>query len=409
MLARSHWLWLVVVASSLATPCIAALPSCRTSSDEPEPGVASACNVSAVCAWCERNHLSFDFVCCEDGNWIGAHLTSPLLFYLVWNDVPATIIVVFATELVEIFVLTVFGSFATLFSDARDAETMAASALGDVLVQGGLGLALGYALRALTLAPTLVSSAARARAYNERTLRAQYIGVFVVAYALTLGFFLGASLAETNPADRYGVVAQTAVELVFAWLIYPVLVATRAGTRMIAQQADGSSWPSTRRAVFFGGWGLIVLATHVPHIVVSTAFVNEWYAQWAVAVPLTLLAYVVLALVSYARADRFTCALAVAVVFGIGWLVAWFTYALTGRTSVALLVVGAVALAFAALAAVVAAYALESGERVAIEGAGARNTLPAVAVTRAAARRIFGTRVPPTTRVDAVRIKERGE
>jgi len=361
--------------------------SCQPGGDAPTAAALATCNVS--CAWCTRDHASLDFVCCEDGNWIGTHLTNPLFFYLVWADAPATIIVVFAAELGEVAILALAGSFGALFRNERDAETLAASLLGDVLVQGGLGLVLGLALRALTLAPPLVPSVERAGARVRRRYALVYAAAFLGDTALAVAVLAATDTdaGEDPPGSlRLALLAQTALKLAFIGLVYPTLTATAEGRTLFAAHGGGQPWHA--RTLFFLGWGVLTLASHVPHLVVPVAR-NEWYPQWALMLPLTIAVLLALVAVSVrSRRDYYTASLALAACAGICSLAAAFAFALDGRRALALAVLAGLS-ALAALVAFAWATYVHGGARVALEGAARDNTLAALEYVHAtAARRV---------------------
>lgn len=323
------------------------LPNCRAPGPF-VPDLSTPCDVDAVCGWCSRNQLSFDFLCCESGTYIGPHMTNPMLFYLFWNSVPWTVILMFAFELTEVLLLTMLGSFELLFSDQTDLETQSSSLIGDVLLQGGLGLLVGYLLRVIFVVPTLVSSAARANAFSPGCgRRVVYVvllyGPVLLSYAL-IGW-------TTDAGFRIGLVLHTVVHVAFIWIVIPLVIGSRQPTddNMVWRQLDGTVFGGLRKTLFFAVWGFIVLLSHSVHFARNqpSFAANEWFQQWLVMWPTAALLLIGAIVVSARRRDYYTVLILFAVVGLIGWLALWSAYALGSDGSTAFIWLGVASLAVA--------------------------------------------------------------
>lgn len=349
--------------------------------------------MDAECNWCERNHLSFDFLCCESGKWIGLHLTNPLVFYIVWNSEVVTIAVVLAFEVFETFLLTTAGSAPLLFEDNEDSETLAASLMGDALIQGGLGLVIGYLLRVLFLTPTLVSSRARAFAYDAMGTRIFYMIVYI---GTLIGF--GFAGFETTTGVRLGLLATTVWVLMFVLIVYPCVLSRPIDDRMLWTMRNGEVWPRTQRYAFFVTLALIIVAAHAPHIAPNQPIyaVNEWYQQWIVMGTIALVLYVLAFIMSVSRQDAYTAWTLGGIGALVVWITAWLYYGIhVNTTSEIVLYVSAGMLVVATVALCVANSVEWTGVRMPFTRAG--DHLSAVESTRRASQTVYAVEVPSST------------
>lgn len=343
-----------------------------------EPGdLFDSCDRAALCDWCTRDHFSYDFLCCETGAWIGPHLTNPLALYLFWNSLPWAALLVLAFEVAEAFALTTFQSIDVLFPAEQDFETMAGALIGDALLQGGLGIAIGYALRVIFITPTLVSSPERAE-QNDGGFgrRAVYV---VVIYGLFLLSYLLPGQA-TSSGFRWGLLAQTLVSLALIFSVATFLNSD-LDNELLWRRQDGTLWEGPRKTWFFVTWGTVVVLANVTHIFSGQPLfsVNEWFQQWYLMVPVAVLLLIIAAFVSFARKDTYTGLSTIAVIFTGLWVAMWLAYAADGSDAKGYLWVGAGSAAFAAILYIVAAFMTRRPNTV--PGSVKGNTLPALQVT----------------------------
>jgi len=339
------------------------------------------CNTTALCDWCERDHFSYDFLCCETGAWIGPHLTNPLALYLFWNSLPWAALLVLAFELVEAFALTTFQRLDVLFPEEQDFETMAGSLIGDVLLQGGLGIAIGYALRVIFVVPTLVSSPDRVDGVEKKSKAKWRRLGYVALYGLFLLTYLLPGQA-TSSGFRWGLLLQMVISLLILAL-FAVLVNDDLDKTLLWKRPDGSYWEGNRKLFFFFTWAFVIVAANVTHIPSGQPLfsVNEWFQQWYIMVPIAAVLLIIAVAVSFSRKDTYTALSTIAVIFTGVWVGLWVAYAVDGTDAKGFLWVG---VGFAVLAAILYIVAGSITRKPnTVPGAKQGNTLPAIQVTHA--------------------------
>lgn len=350
-----------------------ALDNCRA----PGPyvvGASSVCNIATDCIWCERNQLSFDFLCCETGKYIGPHLTNPLFLYLAFDDEPWTVLLIVFFEVVETMLPVIFGQNDFAFGDPNDLETHAASLIGDVLIQGGSGLLLGWLLRLVFRVPPLVSTPDRARSYNLRGRRNLYISL----YLFVLASFWFAGTTTGSDLHRTGLIVQTIIQLVFIWIVWPIALANdERDEQMIWRRTGNDSFSGWKKTLFFFVWGITVLLSHSSHFAPDKHQPlfshNEWFQQWLLTGPWIAIWIIVALVVSWQRNDTHTGLTVVGIIFVAGGIIAWFWHAITLATASAMLWLGAILVFVGVVFWLVAAF-------------GWWDTVPVVDETRIAAR-----------------------
>ena len=119
-------------------------------------GLEAGTNFSAICFdEALRKQASWDFLVCEGhSGWAAIHITSPLLFYLVFQRAWLVVALHALWECLEVLLLALFGDYILFATNVTTVETIASSLLGDVLISGTLGIVLGMLLVSLLgLAP----------------------------------------------------------------------------------------------------------------------------------------------------------------------------------------------------------------------------------------------------------------
>lgn len=300
-----------------------------------------------ACDWALRDHLSLDFLTCEPGKWIGPHATNPMLFYLAFNDVTAAFAVTLAFEAFEVTVKSFVGDFTLLFVDPGDMETLAASLVGDAVIQGGLGITIGYCVRAVFLLPTLASSAERARAGG--TLAKRRRATYLVAYAaLTTSYLLCGRQVEGGGL-RYGLLVQTGILCVGVLVAYGVWFQTPDDVQLIWVRRDGTRLESWR--MWGALWTIVafILVAHLPHVPGDAAqplfTTSEWYMQWILSGLFAGVLWVAALATACARTDLGEATTLVSVGLLWGGLVVWVAGSSTdaaGYIGSVLLVLGTV-------------------------------------------------------------------
>jgi len=341
------------------TASASALPDCRLGFNgsaalalarEPVPGATLRCDVTTQCAWCARNHLSLDFLCCEPaGNgYLALHITTPLFIYLVWDSALWTVLAVLLNELAEVLLLALLSTRGGVFAEDTSFETLAASLLGDVLLHGGCALALGFGLRVLFRVPPLAARPSRAAALGPTAVarRVRYIAWFVAQLAAVLLL-----LASTDAVPRLGLYVYSGVALVFigGWAYW---------TSRDALDAQLVCWRSAGdRAGFYASWAFAASAVHLSAFTsLEHVFANDWYQVWSVAAPLAVLA-LSLALAASLRRDDWYAVYALLATLLYGFAVALLLLHTllrdTARHTASFAVAGWLALALAVLCTLV--------------------------------------------------------
>jgi hypothetical protein len=331
-------------------------PNCRA--PEPYvPGARERCDVEASCSdYCARNHLSFDFLCCDAQlGWIAVHITNPIIFHLFFQDPLWTVALVAIDEVLEFGVSAIFRGSVVPFSGWQAAESATGALLGDVLINGGLGLLIAFYLTAIFESPApLVSSGARARAYNathKHDNAAYYRAFLVLTWLLHQFLFLFIHLDDGSPAGTDGLLISTIAQAVLLFIVYPFMLFGSPNAR-----DDALLWapgyPRWRRIAFFYAWGVVMLLIHVPLLVGGgTWLANDWYISWAFGGGTALLlAIVAVGVESYAgRGRRILLHIGLALLaLGLGGLLAYGIADSSdgdddiGSSAAALLVLGAV-------------------------------------------------------------------
>lgn len=274
--------------------------NCRPG-DGSVPGVATICDLVVDCVYCERNHLTFDFLCCEGGQWVGMHLTMPLIVYLFLGDALYTLFFVMAFEVFECVLLTFIGGFVALFESPTDVETWAASAVGDVFIQGVLGVLFGSVLAHTWRAPPMLPGVQAARRTGHVGRRAVYATVFAVMLACSLF-----NLLSDDISFRTGLLLVTLSQLFIIWAVLPFCFTRPSDYDLLwARPDDGTVFRGPDKFFFFLGWGLVLVVAHAPHFAGSqpTFATNEWFQQWLFVAPWFALYAIVGIIVAAWRGD----------------------------------------------------------------------------------------------------------
>lgn len=104
-----------------------------------------------------REQLGWDFLVCEvNKGWPAVHVTLPLVVYLFLGDLLAAWTLAGVGELLEISAVLLAGSFVLFSTEEVELETLAGSLVGDWLLNGTLGVLLGWALARVLRVPPLL-------------------------------------------------------------------------------------------------------------------------------------------------------------------------------------------------------------------------------------------------------------
>lgn len=284
--------FLIVVTRAQTTDCRNAQPAVL------EPNLLQRCDQNLSCAYCSRNHWSFDFLCCEDGSgWVGAHAITPMIIYLYWQNAVWTILAFSLWEVLEVFALISFARLVRI--TAFEGETWGGSLVGDALIQGTVGLWLGILLTYIFDLPLLVSTVWHVRKYKKPGRRVGYIAVWAIQILSTI------ALTWSSPDDnvRYGLYINMAVHLFVFALLHPWILANNAADEMIWKHpTTGEIYPRNWRYGFFYTTAAIIMA-----IAVSNAgwhyLANDWFQVWVTEAVIATVLSVWAVVVAISRRD----------------------------------------------------------------------------------------------------------
>ena len=163
---------------------------------------------------------SFDFLTCDQDQWISVHLTLPFFIMFMTHNFILTWFAAFVFEAFEVLLVSVFGNFALFFQGREQVsdESIAASYLGDALFQGFAGAVLGSMFIVAFRPPKLFTKFTWDKgphARKQRELWFKALG-FVAIYA-ALNLSVGWTIA-TECGDFYiGIPIVTAAHALFLY------------------------------------------------------------------------------------------------------------------------------------------------------------------------------------------------
>lgn len=176
------------------------------------PGMFTRCNATAVCFPYEsRPQYSLDFLCCEDVNWVVAHVMNPALLYifLCYDRDPRVrrarlfigFLIPFWYEIIEYVVVLLFSRLPIGDSGESDFETVGGLLFGDALVQGSSGVLLGYLICRLT---GFVSPLSRWNEMLDGWHRMKHLFLFALLECAFLFIKLGAVSSNASSFLAFG-------------------------------------------------------------------------------------------------------------------------------------------------------------------------------------------------------------
>lgn len=103
----------------------------------------------------KRGQFNFNFLVCEGTyGWSSIHIISPLTLTLFFQNIWIALIIPGLFEIFEALVAATLGL--DILTTCFDAETVAGSVIGDWLINGFMGVFLGFAIIAITKVPPLL-------------------------------------------------------------------------------------------------------------------------------------------------------------------------------------------------------------------------------------------------------------
>lgn len=257
------------------------------------PNLLERCNVTASCDYCDRNHLSFDFLCCEDNSgWVSAHFLTPFLFYVYFQNPEWTMLLAFGFEPFEQLAFNLTSTTV----NGRDVETLFGSIVGDAVLQGGSGLWIGVLITYCFDFPILVSTEQRAHRAKNPGRRRRYIVTWMLHTAAIL------LLAFKHGNILYGLYANMLLQLIIFWGVFPWV------TSLYHTDSDDvllwyedlqfvNIYPKSKRIGFFYSVGAIILSIQFSNIGFHY-LANDWFQVWlteAIIITVLTIAAIVIA------------------------------------------------------------------------------------------------------------------
>lgn len=289
----------ILVARAYVTDCRGGRPASIA------PNLLERCNVTASCDYCDRNHLSFDFLCCEDNSgWVSAHSVMPMIFYVYFQNAEWTMLLAFGFESFE----QLSFNLTSISVNKKDAETLFGSAVGDGLIQGGVGLWLGVLVTYCFDFPVLVSTSIRAHLASGKNKRRLVTALWMI-HATTILF-----LHFTDKTSRimYGLYANMAVQLFFFWILFPwvrPLFGTTTAEHLIwrlhPKDPASTTYPKSKRIGFFYLVGLIIVLIQLANSGIHV-LQNDWYQVWLVEAIIITALTIAAIVVAKQRDDHFS-------------------------------------------------------------------------------------------------------
>lgn len=270
---------------------LAALPNCHDAKGASvTPNLKERCDKSLSCNWCDRNHLSFEFLCCEDGSgWVSAHTIAPFIVFMYTQNVEWTILIFLIFEVAE----QIYFTFASNVADYSVTETMFGSLIGDALLQGGTGLWLSVMVCYVFDLPVLISTSFRMHFFNKRWKRYKYF-LFFLLHMVSMQCY-----AWTQGDLNTGLFLHMAIQALLFWVLFPWVLYTAKENDMIwgldPTNPNATAYSKMNRIGFFYVSGLIVLLIDAANAK-SGIMANDWFQAWvveaAIATVLTIISCV---------------------------------------------------------------------------------------------------------------------
>jgi hypothetical protein len=158
------------------------------------PGVWTRCDRPAACLpYLDRPQFSLDFLCCEDFNWVWAHVVNPAFIYLMSGSFYFAWLAAFLFECAEAIVVTVYKGFPIGQSTESDMETVDGLLLGDAFINALLGVIIAKQICTLT---GFVAPFSRWHSMVNGWMRYKYCVLFVLIECGFLFVTLGATFSD---------------------------------------------------------------------------------------------------------------------------------------------------------------------------------------------------------------------
>jgi len=289
----------ILVARAYVTDCRGGRPASIA------PNLLERCNVTASCDYCDRNHLSFDFLCCEDTSaWIGSHSVMPMIFYLYFQNAEWTMLLALGFEPIE----QAFFNISSNEVNRNDVETLFGSLVGDALIQGGVGLWIGVLVTYCFDFPLLVSTSVRASQLKKKGRRRRYIATWGL-HALSILFF---NITPTTNGPMAGLFVNMGIHVLVFWVLFPWVkpfYGTESDEMLVWQlhpkDPASTTYPKSKRIGFFYLVGLIIVLIQLANSGIHV-LQNDWYQVWLVEAIIITALTIAAIVVANQRDDHFS-------------------------------------------------------------------------------------------------------
>lgn len=313
------------------TAVVAFIPDCRDGTPPSAPiDLTVRCDRTVSCNYCQRNALSFDFLCCEDNfGWVSAHSIVPMLITLYFQDIRWTLIAIIWFEPFEQIWFTVTSNSPT---PNQDIETLFGSEVGDALIQGGSGLWMGILLLYIFDLPLLVSTSYRVdklakEKYGKNPRCGNSVRWKRYKYFLFVGIHIGAIYLtgwhNTSGTLTYGLYVNAGIQALLLFVLYPWVLYTGKEDDLVWSFDDNSKpYPVWKRHLFFYLVGAIILALEMSnggwHYMA-----NDWFQVWTTQAGILTALTITGIVVAQKRDDPYMIA-GFSAAYAIGWAAAFF-------------------------------------------------------------------------------------
>jgi hypothetical protein len=315
----------------LAQLAQALLPDCRAGTlPSVAPDLTTRCDRTLSCDYCQRNAISWDFLCCEDQfGWIPAHAITPMLITLYFQDIRWTLIAIIWFEPFEQLWFSLTSTGATI---NQNIETLFGSELGDAVIQGGSGLWLGVLLLYIFDLPLLTSTSYRVdklarlkygsnpRCTNSvRWKRYKYL----IFAGIHIGLIYLIGFHNDSGTINYGLYINAGLQALIFFVLYPwVLYTDRENDLVWNADFDANPYPRRMRNWFFYTTGTIILTLQM-----SAGgweyMANDWFQVWCTQAGILTVLTIVAIVIAAQRRDPYMIA-AWSAAYAIGWAVGLF-------------------------------------------------------------------------------------
>lgn len=292
-----HLLLFTTAVVAYVTDCRGGRPSSLA------PNLLERCNVTASCDYCDRNHLSFDFLCCEDNSgWVSAHSIMPLIFYVYFQNAEWTALLAMGFESFEQLSFNLTG----ISVDKKDAETLFGSVVGDAFLQGGVGLWLGVLLTYCYDFPILVSTSVRANLLGRKGRRRRYILTWML-HASTILFL---HFTDKTSSVLFGLYVNMGIQVLVFWILFPWvhrIYGTETDDFLVwcENPRESHTYPKSKRIEFFYLTGLIILLIQLSNSGIKY-LQNDWYQVWLTESIIITVLTIAAVVVAKGRKDYFS-------------------------------------------------------------------------------------------------------